>query len=109
MNRFQYQKQSHKPSGFLISICVFLLVIVLFISGISSVSENTRKRQKEALSNALTRSITYCYTVEGTYPESLDYLKDNYGLVYDEKFFFVDYHVTGSNIFPDVTIIEGEE
>ena len=52
------------------------------------------------------RNITYCYAVEGAYPESLDYLKENYGLTYDENLFFVDYHIDGSNIFPDITIIE---
>lgn len=52
------------------------------------------------------RSITYCYTIEGAYPESLDYLKEHYGLVYDEDLFFVDYRVSGSNILPDITVIE---
>lgn len=109
MSRFQYKKQSKKTPVILISVCLFLLILVLFLSGISSVSTSTRARQKEALDNALTRCITYCYTVEGTYPESLEYLKENYGLVYDEDLFFVDYHVSGSNIFPDVTIIEKED
>ncbi len=52
------------------------------------------------------RSITHCYAVEGTYPSSLEYLKENYGLTYDETVFFVDYQTIGSNILPDVTIIE---
>lgn len=109
MSRFQYQKQSKKTSGFVLSICVFLVVLILFMNGISSVSESTKKRQKEALDHALSRSITYCYAVEGAYPESLEYLKTNYGLTYDENLFFVDYKASGSNIFPDVTIIEKEE
>ena len=69
---------------------------------------STKKRQKESLENAIMRNITYCYTVEGTYPESLAYLKENYGLTYNEDLFFVDYRVSGSNILPDVTIIERE-
>jgi hypothetical protein len=36
-------------------------------------------------------------------------LKENYGLTYDEDLFFVDYQTIGSNILPDVTIIEKEE
>lgn len=106
MSRFQYKKTSRKPSGFLLSVGIFLAVLVLFIQGLSSLSDSTRKRQKESLENAIFRSMTYCYTVEGAYPESLDYLKDNYGLSYDEDTFFVDYRVIGSNILPDITIIE---
>lgn len=109
MKRFEYRKQPVKASGFILSVCVFLLILFLFIQGISSFSESTRRRQKESLENAINRDITYCYSVEGAYPESLEYLKENYGLTYDEDLFFVDYHVSGSNIFPDITIIEREE
>ena len=91
------------------SILVFLAIALLFFQGISSVSSGTRKRQKESLENAITRSITHCYAVEGSYPASLEYLKENYGLTYDENLFFVDYQTIGSNILPDVTIIEREE
>lgn len=106
MRRFQYRKQSHTPPKFILSTCLFLLILLLFIQGISSLSESTMQRQRESLEKAIMRSITYCYSVEGSYPESLDYLKDNYGLFYDEDTFFVDYRVTGSNILPDITIIE---
>ena len=106
MARFQYEKQPHTQRRFLISLCVFLVVLLLFFRGISSLSDNTTRRQKESLENALTRSITYCYAVEGAYPQSLDYLKDNYGLTYDESRFFVDYQDRGANILPDVTVIE---
>ena len=106
MQRFQYKKQSHSASGFLASVCVFLLILVLFIQGLSGLSGSTTKRQREALENAITRSMTYCYSVEGVYPESLEYLKKNYGLTYNEELFYVDYRITASNIMPDITIIE---
>lgn len=109
MNRFVYQKQKNPMTKMLPSILVFLAIALLFFQGISSVSAGTRKRQKESLENAITRSITHCYAVEGSYPASLEYLKENYGLTYDEELFFVDYQTIGSNILPDVTIIEREE
>ena len=90
----------------LLSACIFLAVLIFFIQGLSSLSDSTARRQRESLENAITRSVTYCYTVEGTYPENLDYLKKNYGLNYDEDTFFVDYRVIGSNVLPDITIIE---
>lgn len=106
MNRFRYQKQNIQAPKFLLSVCTFLLIFFLFVQGISSLSDSTKARQKESLENALMRSITYCYTMEGAYPESLDYLKEHYGLTYNEDLFFVDYRVSGANILPDVTIIE---
>ena len=38
--------------------------------------------------------------------ELLEYLKENYGLTYNEDLFYVDYRTTGANLIPDVTIIE---
>ena len=104
MVRFQNQKKSRKNRRVFLSICVFLVILLLFISGIDS--DSTRRHQKESLERALNRSIVYCYATEGTYPESLEDLKAHYGLTYDEDLFFVDYQTVGANIYPDVTIIE---
>lgn len=106
MTRFSVQKKSYQPAKILLSVGVFLVVLSVFVQGITSLSEGTRKRQKESLENAVMRDVTYCYTVEGTYPESLEYLEEHYGLTYDEDLFFVDYRISGANIFPDITVIE---
>lgn len=106
MRRFQYQKQPNHPPRFLLSVCVFLIITLLFLQGISSLLTSTVTRQKESLENAIMHSVTYCYTVEGSYPGDLAYLKEYYGLTYDEELFFVDYHSSGANIFPDITIVE---
>lgn len=109
MKRFVYRKQKDSRTRMLLSACVFLVIIFVFFQGISSISSGTRKRQRESLENAVMRSVTHCYAVEGVYPPDLDYLKQNYGLTYDEALFFVDYRTIGSNILPDITIIEKEE
>ncbi|MDD6311069.1 MAG: hypothetical protein PUB09_03945 [Firmicutes bacterium] len=91
------------------SILLFVLIIAIFCWCISSVSSGQSKRQKENLENSIMRSIANCYALEGSYPESLDYIKENYGLVYDEDKFYVDYRASGSNMMPGVTIIEIKE
>lgn len=92
-------------SGLALSVVFFLLVLFSFLFAISSISASTTDRQQEALENAINRSIVNCYCVEGTYPPSLDYLVEHYGLTYDSELFFVDYQAIGANILPDVTII----
>ena len=92
-------------NGFALSIVAFIVILVAFMFIISGISEDTTERQQEALETAIERSIISCYCVEGTYPPSLDYIKDHYGLTYDTDQFFVDYKAIGSNIFPDVTVI----
>ena len=105
MNRFEKPSILRKIQKLSLPLLGFILLFIVFIKGIASVSETTIDKQKESLTTALNRSITQCYAVEGTYPPSLDYLKDHYGLMYDENLFYVDYNAIGSNIRPDVTVI----
>lgn len=98
----------HKNSfcrNIIVSIVVFFVVFFLFQYAISSLSRQTEKEKLQTLEAAITRDITQCYAVEGSYPPSLEYLKKNYGLHYDENRYFVDYQPLGTNILPEVTII----
>lgn len=107
MNRFR-KGHRHLPlvRKFHLTFLAFLGLILLFMSGLNDVSEKTDESQLESLHSAIERDIAHCYALEGTYPPSLEYLKQHYGLIYDEERFFVDYRSIGSNIMPDVTIIE---
>ena len=105
MVRFQNQKKSRKNRRVFLSICVFLVILLLFISGIDSFSDSTRRHQKESLERALNRSIVYCYATEGAYPESLEDLKAHYGLTYDEDKYVVSYEVSASNLMPSIDVI----
>ncbi|MGN1159743.1 MAG: hypothetical protein ACI4SE_06045 [Lachnospiraceae bacterium] len=107
MNRFG---KGHRSIAFLrkfhLSILAFIVLMVFALYGLQNVSDKTYQSQRESLESALERSIAHCYALEGTYPPSLEYIKEHYGLIYDEDRFFVDYQSIGSNMMPDVTIIE---
>lgn len=107
--RFQSEETpGRNERGFLFSLCLFAVILFCFSLGIRSLSADTDRRARESLETALNRSITWCYALEGAYPESLDYLVEHYGLTYDHDRFFVDYRIAGANIYPDVTILEEE-
>lgn len=106
MNRFE----ENSKFFFLIkriklSAIVFLTVFFATLYGMAQVQKDTNERQILSLNNAINRSVLQCYAVEGTYPPSLEYIKEHYGLYYDEDDFFVDYQSIGSNIMPDITVI----
>lgn len=100
------EKAKKRQLGLFFSIAVFLLTVVLFWAMMQDLSQNSVQRQRLQLQDALERGIITCYTLEGRYPESLDYLKKNYPLHYNEELFFVDYQIQGANMLPDITIIE---
>jgi len=105
MNRFEKPSIFRKIQKLSLPLLGFILLFIVFIKGIASVSETTIDKQKESLTTALNRSITQCYAVEGTYPPSLEYIEDHYGLTYDHDKFFVDYQVYGANMYPTVTVL----
>ena len=105
-HRFETQKPSSTSRNFIISIGCFALIVFLFTAGTTLVSDKTDAQEIQTLEQAINRGIVQCYSMEGSYPESLQYLKDHYGLTYDDERFFVDYQTLGSNIMPDVTIID---
>lgn len=106
MYRFSERKSiKNYLSGVRLSMLIFIVLFILFLYLLGGISEDTRNRQEESLNNAINRCIVSCYCVEGTYPPSLDYMLEHYGLTYDKNAFFVDYQAMGSNIYPDVTVI----
>ena len=106
MNRFvkNEKKQKQRRASFFSAGFSLLMLLALYF-GIRYISENTIAKQQESLETALQRCVVQCYAVEGTYPPSLAYLQEHYGLTYDEDLFFVDYTIVGSNLLPDITII----
>ncbi len=84
-------------------------IIAVFLLGVNYVSTSSVDGQLESLQNAISRDVAQCYAVEGTYPPNIDYLYDHYGLTYNEDLFFVDYQYIGSNIYPDITILQLKE
>lgn len=107
MNRFQ--KKEEKPgnvhNGWLMLILTAVVLVCVW-NGISVTADRTKAQEKQSLEEAVRRDMVTCYALEGVYPESLDYLKEHYGLTYNEDRYIVNYEVLGSNLMPDVTVME---
>ena len=99
-------KKEKKKTTFLFPVLLMILVLAVLGFSAGSVNESNHSQEKQILSNALDRSITQCYALEGIYPPSLSYLEENYGLTYDHTRYFVDYQYIAENLRPDITIIE---
>ena len=86
---------------------LFTVVIILIIgyglqqTALSSKSEGTR-----ILEDSVRRAVAKCYAVEGSYPESVAYLEEHYGIHIDKSKYVVHYSIVGSNLMPDIMVIE---
>ena len=105
MNRFSQKKySSHLLRRILSTAAVAACGITLLILGTASVRRSAETSQADSLRLAIVRSAVHCYAMNGKYPESLGYIRDHYGVSWDEKKYIVDYEITGANMMPDVAV-----
>lgn len=88
-----------------LSFLLIVIWIIVFLMISDTLGSRTVEGQQTSLEQALDHAITNCYALEGMYPPDLDYMKEHYGLTYDEDLFYVDYRPIASNIRPDYFII----
>lgn len=99
MKKFRYTALSASLSG-------FLLAMVLILGAARSLEADALRRQREALEEALGKSLLLCYSLEGRYPATLEELLEKCPLAYDRERFVIDYRLQGGNLLPDITILE---
>ena len=92
-------------------IAIFL-VMVLVLCGvwilINRVGRSSGAAQTTFVTEAVHNAALTCYAVEGAYPTNLEYLRTHYGLAYDQSRYMVRYDSFGSNLMPDISVIEVE-
>ena len=83
-----------------------VLVAILLFRVMPFVTRATHGEGTHILERSIQRAIVQCYALEGRYPPTLSYMRDRYGLLYDESNYLVHYEIFASNLMPNVTIIQ---
>lgn len=89
-------------------ICI-ALVILIVIGGTFVWARNAAREsmadQTESIRDTIYSRAHQCYVIEGAYPESLDYLMDNYGLAVNTEDYKIVYRAYAENMPPDVRVV----
>ena len=93
------------PALFLLSLLVAAVVLYGAVHYSEVLKERTYAQRELVLTRALDRAITNCYALEGSYPPDISYLREHYGLAYDENSFYIDYRPIAQNLRPDYNVI----
>ena len=105
-NRFTKEQRDLSPlRELLLPIAAFAAVLLLFLPGLASVDHTAKEAARQGLEDAIRRSAVHCYATEGSYPASLSYLEDHYGIQVDDSRYLVDYEAFASNLMPSITVI----
>lgn len=87
-------------------LAAFAALILLFTFLTGSVSKDENEREIEMIRDAVKTAALTCYASQGYYPDDLEYLKDSFGLSYNEERYVVFYDAYASNLLPDIRVAE---
>jgi len=81
-------------------------MIGMILYGLRETEISTRAEAMRILDDSVRRAVVMCYAVEGRYPESIEYIEENYQIFIDRDRFIVHYQIFASNVMPDIMVIE---
>lgn len=99
--------ETHKGKGYrdlIFTVVLFLVLLLLFALAFLKVTGTGGTDEERMLENAIRRAAVTCYAVEGRYPETLNYLCENYGVVVNRHAYRVTYDVFASNLMPEIQV-----
>ena len=79
---------------------ILLLGVILF----TRLDLDMNRQAVESLRQSVTEACVQCYAIEGTYPASVTYLEQNYGVRYDGTMYYVSLDSGAKNELPAVQI-----
>ena len=85
-----------------IAVVVCLAAIAL---AFSTANESLREQGAESVRQAVLDAAAQCCAVEGSYPSTLEYLEQHYGLSINHDDYAVMYEAFASNVTPTVTVV----
>lgn len=105
MSRFGSKaKKGSWLSGMILPVGFFAMIAVTLYLGFGSLDQTAGAEQLRGAEQAIRRAAVHCYAIEGSYPASLDYLVEKYGILVDEERFLVHYEPMGANLMPTIAV-----
>lgn len=89
-----------------VAIGMFVVAAIMLAVGSAQISESNSAEALAVVQEGIQRAAVSCYAIEGRYPDTLEYLEENYNVYVDNEKYKVFYEVFASNIMPEITVIE---
>jgi hypothetical protein len=90
----------------LLPVIFTAVVMLIIVLGLQQTAMSSKAEGLKILEDSVRRAVAKCYAVEGSYPESVAYLEEHYGIHIDRTKYVVHYTIIGSNLMPDIMVIE---
>lgn len=99
-------KKNHFSSIEVVATIIFFIVITVWLNiEINSVNISSSEEQLNETKASIEKAVVLCYSIEGYFPPDINYLKENYGLTFDENLYILNYNAFSSNIMPEIVLL----
>lgn len=98
-------KKERKELGWLAKLLLIGAMIAVFTFSLMHLDKGSTEIQRRQLEDSIRRACISCYSLEGIYPPTLQYLEQHYGLQINDKHYAVFYEIFAENIMPDITVV----
>lgn len=88
----------------IIQVLLFGMLLGMFFYGFHSADQGLDQEDVRRVKQAVQKAALECYSIEGSYPTDIQYLKQHYGLYIQEEKYLIRYHYIGANIMPDTDV-----
>lgn len=86
--------------------CVAALLACALVAGGAWVTQRQALEQGSAsVREAVLAAATQCCAVEGSYPSTIEYLEEHYGLAVNHEDYVITYEAFASNVAPSVVVV----
>lgn len=105
-NKWDSKKRPRIERRTLLPLLLFILIISMFMFGITDTQRKSKEQQRDVLQQSLQRAVMHYYATEGIYPQSISEIQRHYGIVIDDKRYIVHYESFSTNVIPEITVYE---
>lgn len=91
---------------YLIMPALMLAAVYILLVSAGNVNERQQAENLKQMEDSIHKAVLNCYAIEGSYPATLDYVEQYYGLQIDHDRYDVFYEVFAQNIMPEITVID---
>lgn len=104
--RDHVQKKLLTLLRFLAMPVLMMAAVSILLISVGNVSERQQAESLKQMEDAIHKAVLNCYAIEGSYPATIEYVEEHYGLQIDHEKYDVFYEVFAQNLMPEVTVLE---
>lgn len=90
------------------TLAIFAAIMIFFYIALTNMDKNVDSNEVKTLAEAIDNAVVSHYAINGVYPENLEVIEKEYGIIIDKESFIVSYDIIAPNVMPAVSVFVKE-